>query len=227
LLRITADSRYRVSLNGTWINDGPGKAYPEHWTYDVYDIRKLLRNGTNRIEVIARYYGVGTFHQIPQQAGLLAEIELDGKTMGTDSSWQAAPLDFLHRNVPKISIQMEPVESVDARLMSDFDWQPAVELFPAEAGPWKDLTSRRSDPLTKHPCSAQSLRSALRIKRTPPPFCVPATRICHPGVIEANSRASRPLILTASMILEQDLAWNCFSRDWKGPQIKKTSEPKF
>ena len=32
----------------------------------------MLKTGTNRIEVIARYYGIGTFHQIPQQAGLLA-----------------------------------------------------------------------------------------------------------------------------------------------------------
>ena len=32
LLRITADSRYCVWVNGQWINDGPGKAYSEHWT---------------------------------------------------------------------------------------------------------------------------------------------------------------------------------------------------
>lgn len=216
VLRITADSRYRVSLNGTWINDGPGKAYPEHWTYDVYDMAPLLKTGTNRIEVTARYYGIGTFHQIPQQAGLLAEIELDGRIIGTDASWLAAPLKYLRQQVPKVSIQMEPVESVDARLMSDLNWQPAVELFPAEAGPWKDLTPRRSEPLTKVACRTKALRSALRVAWTEPHVCVPATRICHPGVIEANSRASRPLVLSTTLVLEKDTVWNCFSKDWKG-----------
>ena len=69
-LRITADSHYRVSINGRWVNDGPGKAYPQHWTYDVYDVSELLVSGSNQIEVLVRYYGIGTFHQIPQQAGL-------------------------------------------------------------------------------------------------------------------------------------------------------------
>ncbi len=90
-LRITADSFYRVSLNGSWINDGPGKAYPEHYTFDAHDIAPLLKEGRNKLEVTARYFGTGTFHQIPQQAGLWVEIELDGKIIRTDSCWLATP----------------------------------------------------------------------------------------------------------------------------------------
>ena len=67
LLRITADSRYRVWVNGQWINDGPGKAYPEHWTYDAYELAPYLKLGANEIRVLVRSYGIGTFHQLSQR----------------------------------------------------------------------------------------------------------------------------------------------------------------
>jgi len=44
-LQITADSWYRVSVNGKWINDGPARAYPDHWQYDEHDLASTLRPG--------------------------------------------------------------------------------------------------------------------------------------------------------------------------------------
>ena len=75
-LRITADSYYRVSINGVWVNDGPARAWPEHYQYDVLDATPFLTEGANEIRVIARHYGVGDFHRIPQQAGLLAQLDM-------------------------------------------------------------------------------------------------------------------------------------------------------
>ncbi|MEX1110934.1 MAG: hypothetical protein WEB31_03960, partial [Chthoniobacterales bacterium] len=60
-LRIVADSWYRVRLNGVWIHDGPARAYPEELVYDEHDCTAELRRGKNRIEVIVRYFGCGTF----------------------------------------------------------------------------------------------------------------------------------------------------------------------
>jgi alpha-L-rhamnosidase len=71
-IRITADSYYRLFINGQWVNDGPCRSWPEHFQYDEIDVTPQLRQGTNEIRVIARYFGCGTFHQVPQQAGLLA-----------------------------------------------------------------------------------------------------------------------------------------------------------
>jgi alpha-L-rhamnosidase len=201
ILHITADSRYRVSINGQWINDGPGKAYPEHWTYDSYDIRPMLKTGNNFIEVTARYYGVGTFHQLPQQAGLLAAIQLDNEMIGSDSSWEATPLETLRQNSPKVSVQMEPVESVDARREVEQNWQPAVALFQANDGPWQDLSARRSEALTKITCRPLQLQGVNLVQRAEQHVCVPVTRIAHPGVIEANHTTSRPVILTAILEL--------------------------
>ncbi len=214
VLRITADSRYRVSINGTWINDGPGKAYPEHWKYDVYNISHLLKNGANRIEIIARYYGIGTFHQIPQQAGLLAEIDLDGELIGTDSSWEGAPYEPLRKWSPKVSVQMEPAESFDARISGKPDWKPAVEMFAADKGPWKDLSARGSRPLTKHVCKPKSMHGSAELKRKPQPVCVPVVQIAHPGVIEANHNTSKPVILASVLSVGKSRVVDFTSEKW-------------
>lgn len=91
-LRIVADSWYRVRVNGVWIHDGPARAYPEELVYDEHDCTSALIRGKNRIEVIVRYFGCGTFHQIPCQGALRAALWIgEGTVVGTDASWQAAP----------------------------------------------------------------------------------------------------------------------------------------
>ena len=214
-LSITADSRYRVLLNGDWINDGPGKAYPEHFTYDCYDIGGFLKPGRNVIEVVARYYGVGTFHQIPQQAGLLAEIDVGGRIIGTDASWESAPVEWLRQEVPKVSVQMEPCEWIDARHATEPNWQPSVELFAANGGPWGDLSPRLSRPLTKQRCRPVAVHGAVLVAQAPPSVCVPVTRIAHPGLIECNHRTSRPVVVAATFTLDEPMQVDFVSSCWR------------
>lgn len=215
LLRITADSRYRVWINGEWINDGPGKAYPEHFTYDCYDVGRFLKPGRNVIGILARYYGIGTFHQIPQQAGLLAEVEVDGWVIGSDASWESAPVGSLRREVPKVSCQMEPCEWVDARGDAGPIWRPSVELFASDAGPWCDLSPRSSSPLTKQRCRPACFQGAVLVEQTPPSVCIPVTRIAHPGLIECNRNTSRPVTLAATLTLDASAEIDFRSPCWR------------
>jgi len=73
---ITADSYYRLYINGKWIGDGPPKCWPEHYLYDRYDISRYLHKCPNIIKILARFYGTGTFHRIPQMPGLMALLEI-------------------------------------------------------------------------------------------------------------------------------------------------------
>jgi alpha-L-rhamnosidase len=215
LLRITADSHYRVLLNGSWINDGPGKAYPEHYIYDSYDISERVCDGWNEIEVIARYYGVGTFHQLVQQAGLIAEVEIDGRIIASDESWLAAPMEALRQAVPKVSCQMEPLEWYDARLGKQPDWRPAVAYFSAGEGPWRDLSERVTKALSLMPCRPLSVHSVQAMQQQAPSVCVPVTRIAHPGLIETNHRTSRPVILSSVLHLEEAVTFNAAAESWR------------
>lgn len=194
-LRITADSRYRLWINDAWVGDGPCRSWPEHYQYDVLDVTPWLREGPNEIRVLVRYFGVGDFHRIPQQAGLLAQLEVeraDGRivTLGTDASWEAARLPALLSRTPKVSIQMEPCEWYDARLAEPLTFRRARVLFSAGAGPWKDLRPRDVALLTHQPFAFKRVLHTRRVRAEGWNFCVPAARLVNPGVIEANHHAS-------------------------------------
>ncbi|MCF7863328.1 MAG: alpha-L-rhamnosidase N-terminal domain-containing protein [Kiritimatiellales bacterium] len=202
-LRITADSWYRVSINGKWVHDGPGRAYPDHFQFDVHEVGSLLKKGKNKIEVIVRYFGIGTFHQMPLQAGLFAQLDAGETCIGTDTSWIASPSAAWQQWVPKISIQMEPVEEYDARLENVFDWQPAVEVKRAGR-----ISPREVALLTKKPRAFKTLHSAFVVKRADPQFTVPVTQIAHPGIIEANGTTTRPVILGSVFAVRKKQQFN-------------------
>ena len=209
-LCITADSWYRVSINGKWVHDGPGRAYPNHFQYDTYEVGDLLKKGKNKIKVIARYFGIGTFHQLPLQAGLLAQLNTTEGTIDSDSSWQASPSHAWQQWTPKISIQMEPVEEYDARLEKIVDWQPAVEM--KRSG---KVSSRNVGLLTKKPRRFTKLHSATIVKRTNRQVTVPVTQIAQPGVIEANGNTTRPVVLVSTFSVRKKQQFNFGLEDKK------------
>eukprot|EP00828_Plagiopyla_frontata_P017840 TRINITY_DN23008_c0_g1_i1.p2 TRINITY_DN23008_c0_g1~~TRINITY_DN23008_c0_g1_i1.p2 ORF type:complete len:107 (+),score=4.31 TRINITY_DN23008_c0_g1_i1:165-485(+) len=102
---MTAGSFYRLFVNGHWVCDGPARGWPEHYYYDQPDICGYLQNGLNEIKLIACYYGVGHFHGIPQQPGLLAQIDMeyaDGTTerIVTDQTWHVSRAAGQRSNTP-------------------------------------------------------------------------------------------------------------------------------
>ena len=198
-LRITADSWYRVFINGTWVHDGPAKAYPSHFLFDTFEVGELLKPGRNKIDVIVRYYGVGTFHQLPLQAGLWAQLDTEATSIGTDSSWLASPSFAWKQWTPKISPQMEPVEEYDARRDELFDWKSAV--YVNRSG---KLSPRPVGLLTKIPRKFEKLSSATVVKRAKEQVCVPLTLIAQPGLIEANGYTSRPVLLGSVLTVDEE-----------------------
>jgi hypothetical protein len=194
-LRITADSYYRVFINGRWVNDGPCRSWPEHFQFDVIDAAPYLVSGANEIRVIARYYGAGDFHHVPRQAGFLAQLDMtqSGKIFSSiisDSSWEAANAPAWTPNTPKVSIQMEACELYDARLEDSLSFKHAAVLYDADKGPWKDLHARDTALLTKEPVSFKTFLGAKVVRADGWDFCLPAARLVHPGLIEANQNAS-------------------------------------
>ena len=194
-MRITADTFYRLFINDKWVNDGPCRSWPEHFQYDAFDVTAYLHAGVNEIQVIARYSGCGDFHHVPKQAGLLAQLDVTlasgrTETIVTDRSWEVAELRALIQNTPKVSIQMEPAELFDARLEGSLRLRKAAELFAADAGPWKDLHARDVALMTRQPFALRTFLAAKVVKCDGLDFCLPAARLVHPGLIEANGNVS-------------------------------------
>ena len=209
-LRITADSFYRLYLNGQWVNDGPCRSWPEHFQYDVLDVTPYLRAGDNEIRIIARYYGVGDFHHVPRQPGLLAQLDVSrpgGKTqtVGTDGTWETAVLRALVPETPKVSIQMEPYEWYDARLEEPVKFKRAAVRCDAVAGPWQDLHARDVGLLTRQPFAFKSFLGAKVVRAPGLHYCLPAARLMNPGVIEANYNASMACGMATILTVEREM----------------------
>ena len=149
-LAISADTRYRLKVNGQWLNDGPARAYPNHYSYDELCLDGILRVGINRIEAEVRYFGCPTFHQLPLRGGFLAQLEMDYpdgcQIIKTDAQWQAHRIHNLLTDAPKLSIQQGPYEIFDASNGSGENWQPAS---PVSNPPWSGLTARETPLMTR------------------------------------------------------------------------------
>jgi hypothetical protein len=88
-LAITADTYYRLFINGRLMGQGPPLSQPFFKYYDERDVDEYLRPGDNCIAVIV--YHVGSFREDVEgtRGGLLAElVDGNGRTVVvTDSDW--------------------------------------------------------------------------------------------------------------------------------------------
>ncbi len=225
IIRITADSFYRLFINGQWVNDGPCRSWPERFQYDAIDVTGYLHEGPNEIKIIARCYGVGDFHGVRIRPGLLVQLDAQlrsGKTqtIASDSTWQVANAVAWRRNTPKVSIQMEPAEFYDATVADYCSFSKARALFSAEKGPWKNLNPRDVALLTKRPLAPKSFLSAKIVKAQGLDFCIPATRLCHPGLIEANRYINAPLGLATVVNAKKRTTLTILSEFVRDPNLK-------
>ncbi|MBP5859240.1 hypothetical protein F3K20_41970 [Streptomyces scabiei] len=71
-LRVSADSRYLLWVNGVEVGRGPIRSQPRRLRYDEYDIAGLLRPGRNVIAVLVTYYGhANSFWQPAASSGVM------------------------------------------------------------------------------------------------------------------------------------------------------------
>ncbi|SDD70555.1 alpha-L-rhamnosidase [Paenibacillus sp. UNCCL117] len=140
VLRITADSRYVLYVNGKQTGRGPVRSWPFELAYDEYEIGHLLRaDAPNTIAVLVMHYGVSTFQYIKGRGGLLAELGCPGRTqplLVTDASWQTALHGGYDRTSSRMSCQLGFTEIIDARAWDD-TW--------LDAWPETEILNRRGD----------------------------------------------------------------------------------
>ncbi|AQQ70857.1 oligosaccharide amylase [Limihaloglobus sulfuriphilus] len=189
-IKITADSYYRLCINGQWVGDGPCRSWHSHFQYDVIDAGIYLQKGDNEITIIARHFGIGDFHGDYQRPGLLFEMEVSrGKKTSliiSDKTWKTAAAKQYISETPKVSIQMEPAELVDARLDKNLRFTPAKEICSADKGPWQGLIPRDIPLLTLQPYSLKRFVDSNVVDTPGESFCVPAARLCGRGIIPSN-----------------------------------------
>lgn len=160
VLEITADSRYRLSVNGHWLGDGPFRCWPEHYLYDPYEISSVLNTGTNRIDVYVTYYGVNNFQYIAARPGLACSIICgEQELLNSDKSWQVRIAEKYLSNVPRFGCQLGFEETYDARRAEAGRWEQVNIIRPCEEDDHLDLTS---SPVPKLTCNPRAFSAPLR-----------------------------------------------------------------
>lgn len=211
-LRITADSYYRVFINDRWVGDGPARSWPSHYQFDVIDVTPFVKAGTNEIRIIAKFFGIGTFHQLPVEAGLLAQLDLADsagqfvQSVGTDQTWRTRQADEWVQFAPKQCVQMGPYEIYDARRAGSGSFTPARVKFAATEGPWQDLNERDCALLTLKPVAPRTFVAAQAVKKPAArSYVFPTVCLAYPNeIMPANNHVAMTGAFATVLVLPED-----------------------
>ncbi len=194
---ITADSRYRLTVNGRRIQWGPAPSDPRWLDADPVDLTSALQPGLNVLGAEVLFYGHGDGTWPAGKPGFICRIEIehaDGSVerIVSDSSWQAC-LDRAHRPGQYKRWYLRALqEEFDARLhpygWDTTDYQPGPEWLPAQ-----ELTGPSDRPAVSTTYddylgeaygrwqNKDDAHFALRARQIPPmrEFDVPALRLAE------------------------------------------------
>jgi hypothetical protein len=164
-LQLTADSRYRLYVNGKQVLSGPAKGDEHEHYYDTVDVSSHLQAGINVLGVMVLHYAPGgplagpvSIHR-SLWGGLLLDGELMGKdggileTLHSDERWLGLE-DCSYRLADESGLNVNwlgGMEQVDGRQFphgwqgrnfEDREWQPAVPFMDTHSkygvlSPWR------------------------------------------------------------------------------------------
>lgn len=146
---IAADTRYELHLDGARIARGTMPCVSAYTVYDTHQID--VRPGDHVVGVLVHHVGEACATSMKSRPGLLVEIRGRGISIGTDSSWKAAPASCFRQDLPRMMSHFGFPEECDLRQWPDgwaaagFDdaaWPDAEEIGVAGCGPWTYLVPR-------------------------------------------------------------------------------------
>lgn len=153
---LTADSRYRLWINGTYVARGPARSWPDHMALDTLDVTPYLQPGPNHLAIQVYSPGYSHFAYVHKAAtGWLGWLDLDGEITPSDRHWHVKRDPSYDATVPRVSIYGTGVERRD--LNKDTTWQtdPATtwaqaRIVQTPEGPiWRGLHPRTVPLLTE------------------------------------------------------------------------------
>jgi hypothetical protein len=224
-VRVSADSRYLLMVNGAEVGRGPIRSQPRRLRYDEYDLAEHLVVGHNIIAVLVTYYGqANSFWQPAASSGvmgrdaqLVLEARLGDDWLVTDERWRAYRSPAWRAFDSGTALMGVPVEILDARELDpawvgvDFDdsgWNAASLVRTSHHGglaesrppvdPYGPVLPRGIAPLGGErvsPVSAVSQTAPLLSDLSDHP----AERVvAQLAVAEAAGKAELPLTVTLS-----------------------------
>jgi len=145
-VRVSADNRFILYVNGHRVGDGPARGDLAHWRYERFDLAPFLQRGRNLITATVWNFGVyAPLAQMSDRTAFIVESEAVGPTgISTPEGWLVEE-EPGHRPLDRTSVTFKtymaagPGEEIDA---SKYDWSwnsdtPGANWVPA-ASPMRD-----------------------------------------------------------------------------------------
>jgi len=150
IIHLSADNRYRLFVNGSYVTDGPQISDARHWRFESLDIGPLLKSGENVIAVqVANFADEAPVYLMGKRAALIIQGDDSlASIVNTNQTWKyvlnksITPLPFKPGD-PNLFYQYYaagPLEKVDGNKFpwgweqptySDVSWTP---VQPSETG---------------------------------------------------------------------------------------------
>ncbi len=126
MVRVSADNRFILYVNGTRVGDGPARGDLGHWRYERFDLAPLLKAGENLITATVWNWGVyAPVAQMSDRTAFLLESEATGDaSISTPDGWMVEQ-EPGHRALDRSSVTLQeyfasgPGEEIDA---AKYDW---------------------------------------------------------------------------------------------------------
>jgi alpha-L-rhamnosidase len=121
IVRVSADNRFVLYVNGQRVGDGPARGDLDHWRYERFDLAPYLRAGRNLVAATVWNWGVfAPIAQMSDRTAFLLESEATGSDgISTPGGWQVE-MEPGHRALDRTSVDLRdymaagPGEEIDA-----------------------------------------------------------------------------------------------------------------
>ena len=239
VVHVSADNRYRLFVNGTFVSAGPARSDLDHYRYETVDIAPQLKAGKNVLAAVVWNFGIyAPMAQHTERAAFLMQGDTDAErvvnTGAANSGWKSVlnrayePLPMPREAVPYFYV-VGPGEHIDGSKypwgweqpdFNDSDWKtPArigwaqpMELFQWNESRWL-LTPRPIPPMEETP---QRLAKVVRAEAVP----------AKPGFVQGNQPVIIPAHTKAAVLLDQSFLTTAYPEltvdGGKGAEIKVT-----
>jgi hypothetical protein len=167
VVRVSAEARYTLYVNGKRIHQGPARSYPQVQSYDTLNLAEALVEGKNAVCAIVHQFGVPTFQSVYRGAsGFLVDgvIDLGDRQVAlhTAEEWVCRQAMGWRKNVARLSIQLGFQEHFDADadpadwmlpeyvVNEENGWKKPWVIGPAGTPPWLKMEERGTPLLAQH-----------------------------------------------------------------------------
>lgn len=190
VIKASADSRYKLFVNGHYVGKGPVRSAQGHCYVDSHDVTALLVRGTNVVAFLVHHIGENTYAYSAGAPGLICLVELDTgverRSFGTDETWKVRRAVEWTASGARMSHRLGFQEVYDAAeahddwnqvRCSERGWEHAEVVGIPPALPWGELKPRQIPLLSEEQIAPRAIVGAYNgaeVGRETPAASMPA-----------------------------------------------------